>query len=664
MIMRIHPPLLLLMIATLAHAAEPGRTIVVAQGSPAADDGNPATAAAPLRTIAAAVRTAGPGDTVLVHAGIYREHIAPAVGGEEKRPLVFQAAPGERVVVRGSDEITAWVAHAGAPGVFATPVAALAGAGQNPYLTTLVVSPGERKGAPADEVFVPPAARPAADPLRLPQTLGLVFAAGCPLREVASEAAVAANPMTWTVTADGGQLIANFGHERLADVPQPIEVAVRARLFAPSHRGLGWIQVRGFTFEHCANPGPFPQAGAVALRAGHHWLIEGNTIRFAKTIGLDLGNEHWNLGRIAGLTPAERTPITGIGNVVRGNVVSDNGLCGIAGIGHEGTLVTGNLVERNAWLDFDGSDQEWEEVGGIKLHAGSVVEGNVVRDNEGYGIWLDNVRGGRVSRNVVVNNKGAGIFLELGRGDMMVDTNLVAMTRRGNAFYDGIGIYTHDVSGAVIAHNLVVDNAGSGIEQRVLTDRKIDGKLVDSSRNAILNNIILDNAQAALVLPGEDPRAVGNRSDFNLLTGNRDVHQGMEAGWPRLFGVSRYACTFDYDALRARADGQRAAARMGPLSLQWNRDPVLDLATWQGLTGFDAHSREQPAAFRVLVRARALSLRIDYDGKLADFRCPPVPGITRDLMGAALPPGDVLPGPFLTWTTGRIEQPLPIAGIH
>ncbi len=73
------------------------------------DDTRPGTPAEPLRSIQRAADLAQPGDTVTVHAGIYRERINPPRGGysDEKR-IVYRAAPGEKVEVRGSEVVKGW----------------------------------------------------------------------------------------------------------------------------------------------------------------------------------------------------------------------------------------------------------------------------------------------------------------------------------------------------------------------------------------------------------------------------------------------------------------------------------------------------------------------------------------------------------------------------
>lgn len=65
---------------------------------------------APFRTIQHAADLAQPGDTITVHEGIYRERINPPRGGEsDRKRIVYRAARGARVEIRGSEVVTNWV---------------------------------------------------------------------------------------------------------------------------------------------------------------------------------------------------------------------------------------------------------------------------------------------------------------------------------------------------------------------------------------------------------------------------------------------------------------------------------------------------------------------------------------------------------------------------
>jgi hypothetical protein len=61
----------------------------------------------PFRTIGRAASLAQPGDTVVVHAGVYREWVRPRYAGlSDRRRITYTAAAGEHVVIKGSEVVT------------------------------------------------------------------------------------------------------------------------------------------------------------------------------------------------------------------------------------------------------------------------------------------------------------------------------------------------------------------------------------------------------------------------------------------------------------------------------------------------------------------------------------------------------------------------------
>lgn len=76
--------------------------------NPRSADTNPGTEDAPLKTLGAGLRLAKPGTTVRVAEGVYRESLELTVSGTPDAPLLIEARPGERVVLRGADPITGW----------------------------------------------------------------------------------------------------------------------------------------------------------------------------------------------------------------------------------------------------------------------------------------------------------------------------------------------------------------------------------------------------------------------------------------------------------------------------------------------------------------------------------------------------------------------------
>ena len=73
------------------------------------NDANRGTKKAPLRTIQRAADLAQPDDVITVHQGVYRERVNPPRGGSsERKRIVYQAAPGEKVEITGAEVVTNW----------------------------------------------------------------------------------------------------------------------------------------------------------------------------------------------------------------------------------------------------------------------------------------------------------------------------------------------------------------------------------------------------------------------------------------------------------------------------------------------------------------------------------------------------------------------------
>ena len=100
----------LLLLALLTPAASAREFHVSLNG----DDNNDGSSSKPTRTISAAARVAQPGDVITVHAGTYRERVTPPRGGEsDAKRIVYQAAAGEKVVIKGSEVIRNWKSFKG-----------------------------------------------------------------------------------------------------------------------------------------------------------------------------------------------------------------------------------------------------------------------------------------------------------------------------------------------------------------------------------------------------------------------------------------------------------------------------------------------------------------------------------------------------------------------
>lgn len=625
-------------------AAAWSRTIVVNQKSPRASDRNPGTEVRPLKTISAAAELAQPGDTVLVHAGIYRERVSPARGGEEGRPITYAAATGEQVFVKGSEEWRpAWQPVSEHPDVWFGKLAPAMFGAFNPFLLDVDMA----AASPGSRMQVPKKVRPAPEAAALPLTRGQLFVDGVPLLQAESPQPVYRTRGSWVVNAAGDGILVHFPPDAAGRAPRDrlVEITVRSRIFGSVKRGLGYIHVKGFVFEHAANNHPTPQVGAVSLRSGHHWVVEDNVIRYATTIGLEAGME-WGIGYTDEDAPVPPDYVPSF-NVIRNNRISDNGLCGIAALGHVGLQVIGNTIERNNRLAF----RTWE-VGGIKFHFAyySLIEGNLVRDTDGFGIWMDNTFCKcRITRNVIVNNYFAGIFPELAEGPLLIDNNVIAYTRQGD------GIYSHDASGFTIAHNLIYSNANYGVWTVVATDRGRPQARVTSSHQRIYNNIIFANHAGAIGLPFPFDRAQDNISDANLFMGDGSMDAESTGLAPK----------FRYHGSHNRVPAEKILAAFGgvldklapekrPNLKLWSENPDLTLDQWRAFSGNDRNSLVTRISDDIM-GLHTLEVRFNFMrtgrntspiDELWKIRSAPVEGIEADFFGNSLPKDGALPGPF------------------
>ena len=90
------------------------RILHVDAGNPKASDENSGSEEFPFLTIGKAAEIAKPGTKVVIHEGIYRECVSPAEGGTDPEHMIsYEAAEGERVIIRASEEVTDFTSSTG-----------------------------------------------------------------------------------------------------------------------------------------------------------------------------------------------------------------------------------------------------------------------------------------------------------------------------------------------------------------------------------------------------------------------------------------------------------------------------------------------------------------------------------------------------------------------
>ncbi|MBP3427908.1 MAG: right-handed parallel beta-helix repeat-containing protein [Clostridia bacterium] len=427
----------------------------------------PGTEAQPFLTISRAAQIADRGDRVIVHEGVYREWVSPANGGlNDAARIVYEAAEGEHVVIKGSEAVTGWTQEEGDVWRITLP-AGYFGA-YNPY---------------ADPIF--------GDWLEEPKDgsvhTGQVYLNGFALYEAKSRGELSdphrrETGMTpgWSsrveyirepektvyqwyaeVREDGSTVIwANFQGENPNEALT--EINVRRCCFYPEKPGRNYITVRGFEMAHGASnwaPPTGEQMGILGAHWSRGWIIENNHIHDARCCGVSLGQDGFTGNSLSTRTLEKsgyqyqmeavfRNLQLGwskelIGShIVRNNVIHDCGQCGI--VGHMGcafSTITGNHIYNvGVRHEFFG----WE-IAGIKLHAAIDLQlmHNYIHACT-LGTWLDwQAQGARIHANLYADND-RDLMIEVTHGPHTIDHNIFASAynfdnaAQGSAFVNNL----------------------------------------------------------------------------------------------------------------------------------------------------------------------------------------------------------------------------------
>jgi alpha-L-arabinofuranosidase len=425
----------------LAAAAQAAEIHVAVAGN----DSNPGTRTAPLRTIQRAALLARPGDVITVHAGVYRERVAPPRGGEsDARRITYQAAPGEKVEIKGSEVVGNWIMVQA--GVWKTTVANSLFGAFNPFADLIRGDWFEPKG-------------------RAHHT-GAVYLDGEWLTEAAAledilKPAGAAPLWFGQVDTDTTTIWAQFGG---ADPNEHLtEINVRRTVFYPERTNIDYITVRGFIMRHAATPWAPPtaeQVGLIGTNWSKGWIIEKNVVSHSVCSGIALGKHgdaYDNMSKDTaegyvktierGLANGWNKASVG-GHIVRDNTVSHCEQAGIVGsLGAAFSTVTGNTIhDIHVRQLFTGA-----EMAGIKFHGAidTVIAGNHIYRTV-RGLWLDwMAQGAQVSGNLFHENMAEDLFVEVDHGPFLVDNNIFLSPRTLLSVSQG-GAYVHNlIAGAI-----------------------------------------------------------------------------------------------------------------------------------------------------------------------------------------------------------------------
>ena len=403
------------------------------------NDKNDGSVSKPFLSISKAASVAQPGDRITVHEGIYRERINPLRGGiSDNKRIVYRAAPGEKVEIKGSEIVKGWKKAMNDTWTVTLPNKFF---GQfNPFQDTIWGDWFRAEG-------------------RTHHT-GSVYIKGHWLREAAKKEDVLEpakdKPQWFAITNEKETTIwAQFKDSNPNN--ELVEVNVRQTVFYPERPGINYITVSGFTLEHAATPWAPPTAEQIGLIGTHWskgWIIEDNTIRYTSCVGVTLGKygDEWDNRAESAFgynQTIERALENGwskenIGNhIVRNNHILHCGQAGIVGsMGAVFSTITNNEIH-DIYLDwpFYGA-----EMAGIKFHGAidTRISNNHIYRCGYNGIWLDwMTQGTKVSGNFMHNNT-KDLFVEVNHGPFLVDNNLF-LSPFGVLESCGGGAYVHNL---------------------------------------------------------------------------------------------------------------------------------------------------------------------------------------------------------------------------
>ena len=431
----------------------------------------------PFLTINKAASVAVAGDTVIVHEGEYREWVNPQHPGlSEWRRITYQSAEGEKVVIKGSEQIDTWEQLDGTVWKVVIPNEFFGS--YNPYKEEIfgdwIV---DNKNRHLGEVYLNgksfyevPTLDEVKNPVKQTEVVDHWTRKTVPMHD--PEQTV----YTWYTEVDleNTTIYANF-HEYNPN-EELTEINVRKTVFFPEKTGMDYITVRGFEMAHAATPWTPPTADQPGLIGPHWskgWIIEDNIVHDAKTSGISLGKEistgdnhfskrkdkpgyHYQIETIfAAHKQGWSKELVG-SHIVRNNVIYDCGQNGV--VGHLGCIFS--EIYNNHIYNIAMKRQFWgHEIGGIKLHApiDTHIHNNRIHDTS-LGIWLDwQLQGTRVSHNIFYRNN-RDLFVEVTSGPFVIDHNILTADYALDNHAQG-GAYINNIVRGNMVHRKMLDRS-------------------------------------------------------------------------------------------------------------------------------------------------------------------------------------------------------------
>jgi len=586
--------------------------------SPLGNDSFDGSSSSPLLTISAAAALAEPGDLVTVHAGTYRERIDPPRGGTgDDRRIVYRAAPGDEVVVKGSEVVTGWKRVEGS--LWSVRVSNTLFGEDNPYKDELTGHWFDDKGRKHHR--------------------GAVYLNGHWLTEAAEFSDLTPtieNDPLWFSEVDQSFTTLWAQFKDVDPNSELVEINVRPCVFYPTANGIDYLTVRGLTLCHGATPWSPPtteQIGIIGTNWSRGWVIEDNMVSYSVCAGITLGKYHDPAddppdADVSGAVGANMYNVTIAralnsgwdadrigGHIVRRNHVMHCEQAGICGsLGPVGCTITENTIhDIHVRQLFTGAEQA-----GIKFHGAIDTEISRNRIYRCYrGIWLDWMnQGTRVTRNLCYENGDAhDLFMEVNHGPYLIDHNLFLSPK-------SLDNWSH---GGAYAHNLFLGEVAGRSE-----------------------------------LGRETPWLVPHSTE---LGETRNVEQGDDRLMNNIFAESHGLSAYDDAALPITAEGNLYLAGAIPAKREGNPEPPTKdaLIPEVEVRGDEVYLHLHldlgtlPTANRTLVTSQRLG-RTEVSGLPFEGVDGSSLVLDTDYFGDSHNPDDPVPGPFAATGHGNVPM--------
>lgn len=422
-------------------------------------DVNIGTINKPFRTINHAAQIAMPGDTVTVHAGVYREWVNPQNGGtSDDRRILYRAAPGEKVEIKGSEIVTGWKQQKNGIWKVVIPNHFFNGYNSCNDLVQGDWCDNFSKVHTADLFYN-------GKSLFEMDSLEKVIHPSAFERTKDKEGSL----HTWYCEVDSATttIWANFqGGNPNKSVT---ELSIRRTCFYPDKPWVNYITIRGFEISQAASQWAAPTAEQIGMVATHWnkgWIIEDNIIHDSKASGITLGKERSTGHNVWSNDPSYDGALHYIevifrvlrkgwskenigSHIVRNNIIyncEQAGICGSFGAAFS-RFEHNHIYQIHQKKQFTGA-----EMGGIKLHAAVdvVLVHNRIHDSGAFGFWLDWLaQGTRVSKNLLYRNDWNDMFFEVDHGPYLVDNNIMLSSQSLRNQSEG-GAYVHNLIGGSV----------------------------------------------------------------------------------------------------------------------------------------------------------------------------------------------------------------------